>query len=80
MPYYIFYTPVHGLWMPWMVQGAVVAGILAGFHVTWRLLAWYKMLPGTPITLGFGIAALVLATGALQAVNLAMGGRFVPPW
>ena len=76
LPYYIFYSPVLGLVLPWILFGICTLGLLFGFFITLRLLKKRDYLPGLPITIGCGFIVFILCVIILQLVNYVLYNEF----
>ena len=76
LPYYIFYSPILGFILPWVIFFFCTLGLLIGFFVTLKLLDKYSYLPGLPISIGCGLLVFIICIITLQIINYIMFNEF----
>ncbi len=76
LPYYIFYSPLLGLILPWLVFFLCTIGLLVGFFITLKLLEKRDYLPGLPISIGLGFIVFISCIIILQVINYILFNEF----
>jgi hypothetical protein len=76
LPYYGFYNQALGFIIPWLVFAVVTIAILAGFSVTIKMLRKHDIMPGLPVSVGFGLIAFFICIGILQLANFLIFNTF----
>lgn len=76
LPYYIFYSPLLGLVLPWVIFILCALSLLIGFFITLKLLQTRDYLPGLPISISFGFIVFIICITILQLINYILFNEF----